>query len=142
MNDRLFEKFFEAERWEKAIKKGRKKGIPSAELSEMCRPEWRRNLAFQVATGMYRAAFPHEAMIPKDKPGEFRIVFVNEAKDRVILSIANDVYIDEYRNTMIHPHCVSYLPGYGTGKTVKRISPILEREAKKNGKKKKYNNRI
>lgn len=128
MEDKLFEKFFfEPERWEKAIRKGIEKGISRAELSEMCRPEWRRNLAFQFLTGNYRTAPPHMALIPKDKPGEFRTVFVNEAKDRVILSMINDLMIEEFRQDMIHPHCVSYLPGIGTGKIVTWISGILEK---------------
>lgn len=128
MEDKLFEKFFfEPERWERAIKIGREKGIPRDELSEMCSPEWRRNLAIQFITCNYRTAPPHMALIPKDKPGEFRTVFVNEAKDRVILSMINDLMIEEFRQDMIHPHCVSYLPGIGTGKIVTWISGVLEK---------------
>lgn len=125
MEDKLFEKFFlESERWERAIKKGIEKGIPRAELSEMCRPEWRRNLAIQFLTGNYKTAPPHMALIPKDKPGEFRTVYVNEAKDRVILSMLNDLFVEVFRD-MIHDHCLSYLPSIGTGKIVKYISPVL-----------------
>ena len=133
MEDRLFEKFFlESERWERAIKIGIEKGISRAELSEMCRPEWRRNLAVQFLTGNYRTAPPHMALIPKDKPGEFRTVFVNEGKDRVILSMINDLMVEEFRY-MIHPHCVSYLPGIGTGKIVTWISDILMKAKPVNG---------
>lgn len=72
MEDKLFEKFFfEPERWGKAIKIGREKGIPKQELSEMCSPEWRKNLAILFLTGKYRTAPPHMALIPKDKPGEY-----------------------------------------------------------------------
>lgn len=125
MEDKLFEKFFfEPERWERAIKTGIGKGIPRAELSEMCRPEWRRNLAVQFLTGKYLVAFPHMALIPKDKPGEYRTVYVNEAKDRVILSMLNDLFVEVFRD-MIHDHCLSYLPSIGTGKIVKYISPVL-----------------
>lgn len=127
MNERdlIFEKFFfEQGRWDKAIQNGKLKGIPKWELHEMCDPKWRAQLSVQVFTGCYKTAPPHMALIPKDKPGEFRTVFVNEPKDRVIFSMMNDLFVEEFRQ-MIHPHCVSYLPGIGTGKIVRWISDIL-----------------
>ena len=123
--DLMFEKFFfEPDRWDKAIKNGKLKGISKWELHEMCDPKWRAQLAVQVYSGCYKTAPPHMALIPKDKPGEFRTVFVNEPKDRVIFSMMNDLFVEEFRD-LIHPHCVSYLPGIGTGKIVKWISGIL-----------------
>ena len=123
--DALLKKFFESDRWNAAIRAGREKGISRDELHEMCTPEFRKALLCQLLNGTYTPVPPHTAKIPKDEPGKFRTVFVNEAKDRVIFSMMNSLFVDECRN-LIHPHCTSYLPGIGTGKVVMRISDVLQ----------------
>lgn len=120
--DYLFDAlFFDAERWEKAIAKGKEKDIDKCELSKLCDPAVREWLALKIANGEYKIAPPHMAKIPKDKPGEFRIVYVNEPIDRVLLSMINDLFMEKFGKDMIHESCKSYQSGIGCGKVVKEV---------------------
>lgn len=74
-----------------------------------------------MLNGEYEIAPPHTALIPKDTPGEFRTVYINEPIDRIWLSIANDLLFD-LMPEMVHPACKSYLKGVGCGKIVQSIS--------------------
>lgn len=126
MEDLLFKKLFlERWRWDNAIKKGLEKGIDRYELHEMSTIDWQKQFGVQLLNRTYNPAPPHMAEIPKDEPGKFRTVVINENKDRVINSMFNDLYIDVFKRDMIHPHCTSYLPGVGTGKIVTWISKLL-----------------
>lgn len=71
--------------------------------------------------GKYQIAPPHTAQIPKDVPGEFRTVYINEPMDRVVLSIANDLLFETCKD-MVHPACKSYQTGIGCGKVVKEAA--------------------
>jgi hypothetical protein len=77
-----------------------------------------------IARGEYEIAPPHTAQIPKENPGEFRTVYVNEGVDRVLLSITNDLLF-ELMPDMIHPVCRSYQKGVGCGKVVQEISKVI-----------------
>ena len=125
MEDKLLQMFFEPERWEYAIAKGVGKDVPKNVLFQLCKPEVRIKMYKAIADGTYMIAPPHTALIPKDTPGEFRTVYVNEAADRVLLSIVNDMLF-ELMPDRVHPACKSYLKGVGCGKIVQRVSEIIE----------------
>ncbi len=124
MKDIILEKFFEAGRWEYAIAKGVGKDVPKNVLYQLCLPETRAAMCKAIQNGTYEIAPPHTALIPKDTPGEFRTVYVNEGADRVLLSIANDLLF-ELMPDMVHPRCKSYLKGVGCGKIVKEVSSTI-----------------
>lgn len=121
MNDILLETFFQPERWEKALEKGLVKDIDKGVLSALTRPETRLRMYESIRDGKYEITPPHTALIPKDNPGEFRTVYINEPHDRVLLSICNDLLFDMMPE-MVHPSCRSYLTGVGCGMVVKDIS--------------------
>lgn len=113
--------FFEPERWRNAISKGIVKDIRKDQLYQLCKPEVRLDVYRAMKDGRYKISPPHTALIPKDTPGEFRTVYVNEPMDRIVLSIANDLLF-ELMPEMIHPRCKSYQKGIGCGKVVKEVS--------------------
>lgn len=116
--------FFDFERWKNAIAKGVLKGVPKNVLYSLCQPEMRASMYEAIKNGTYEIAPPHTALIPKDAPGEFRTVYVNEAADRVLLSIANDLLF-ELMPDKVHPACKSYLKGVGCGKVVQEASRAI-----------------
>lgn len=120
-NDKILQMFFEKERWTYAIDKGVGKDINKGQLYQLTKPEVRAKMYQAVVSGSYTIAPPHTAKIPKDTPGEFRTVYVNEPIDRIFLSIANDLLLD-LTPDMIHPACKSYQRGIGCGKIVQGIS--------------------
>ena len=120
MNDILLKKFFEIERWEKAIEIGVDKHIDKGELRKLCSPEFRVALCNAILNDNYEIAPPHQVEIPKDN-GDMRIVYVNENVDRIFLSIANDLFFEMFPE-FIHPSCKSYQKGMGCGKIVQEVS--------------------
>ena len=124
MEDKLLKMFFEPERWEYAIAKGIAKDVPKNVLYQLCKPEVRIRMYQAIAGGTYEIAPPHTAKIPKDTPGEWRTVYVNEGADRVLLSIANDLLF-ELMPDCVHPACKSYLKGVGCGKVVQEASAAI-----------------
>lgn len=126
--DKLLEMFFDFSRWEGAIAKGIVKDVPKATLYQLCKPEVRTAMYEAIRDGKYEIAPPHTALIPKDTPGEFRTVYVNEAADRVKLSIDNDLLF-ELMPDKVHPACKSYLKGVGCGKVVQEASNAICRYA-------------
>ena len=124
MEDKLLQMFFDFDRWEAAIAKGIVKDVPKASLYQLCKPETRMKMYYAIKNGEYEIAPPHTAQIPKDTPGEFRTVYVNEPADRVLLSIANDLLF-ELMPDKVHPRCKSYLKGVGCGKIVQRASDAI-----------------
>ena len=132
MNDKILQMFFEQERWEYAIAKGVGKDVPKNWLYQLCKPEVRIAMYQAIASGTYEIAPPHTARIPKDTPGEFRTVYVNEPADRVLLSIANDLLF-ELMPDMVHPRCKSYLKGVGCCHVVKEVSNQIVVTAMGNG---------
>lgn len=120
-NDKILQMFFEKERWAYAIDKGVGKDINKGQLYQLTKPEVRAKMYQAIVSGNYVIAPPHTAKIPKDTPGEFRTVYVNEPIDRIFLSIANDLLID-LTPEMIHPACKSYQRGIGCGMVVQNVS--------------------
>ena len=122
--DKILQMFFDGGRWEYAIEKGVGKDVPKNVLYQLCKPETRLKMYEAIKAGTYEIAPPHTALIPKDTPGEFRTVYVNEAADRVLLSIANDLLF-ELMADKVHPSCKSYLKGVGCGKVVQEASRAI-----------------
>lgn len=122
--DKILQMFFEHDRWVYAIEKGVGKDVPKNVLYQLCKEEVRIKMYEAIRTGNYEIAPPHTAQIPKDTPGEFRTVYVNEAADRVLLSIANDLLF-ELMPDKVHPSCKSYLKGIGCGKVVQEASNAI-----------------
>ena len=120
MKDIILEKFFEIDRWQKAIDKGVVKDIRKDQLIKLTKEETRLAIYKLMREGKYEISPPHTAKIPKDN-GDFRTVYVNEPIDRIILSIANDLLF-ELMPEMVHPACKSYQTGIGCGKVVKEVS--------------------
>lgn len=125
MEDKILRMFFEPDRWEYAIAKGIVKDVPKNVLYQLCKEEEVRvKMYVAIRDGKYEIAPPHTAQIPKDTPNEFRTVYVNEAADRVLLSIANDLLF-ELMPDKVHPACKSYLKGVGCGKVVQEASAAI-----------------
>lgn len=120
MNDILLQKFFEIDRWEKAIETGVDKHINKGELLKLTSPQFRALMCERIINDNYEIAPPHQAAIPKDN-GDMRIVYVNENVDRIFLSIANDLFFEMFPE-FIHPSCKSYISGIGCGKVVQQVS--------------------
>ena len=129
--DKILQMFFDGGRWEYAIEKGVGKDVPKNVLYQLCKPEMRLKMYERIKAGAYEIAPPHTALIPKDTPGEFRTVYVNEAADRVLLSITNDLLF-ELMGDRVHPSCKSYLKGVGCGKVVQEASAAIVALTSKN----------
>jgi len=127
MKDKLLEMAFtEPERWRAAIEKGLGKGINKMVLRELCSEKTRVEIYQSIRNGTYEIAPPHTAQIPKDEPGQFRTVYVNEPMDRVLLSLINDLLFDTCKD-MVHPACMSYQKGLSCGTVVEQVSKNVER---------------
>ena len=122
--DKILAMFFEHDRWVYAVEKGCVKDVPKNVLYQLCKPEVRLQMYHAIVTGNYEIAPPHTAQIPKETPGEFRTVYVNEGVDRVLLSIANDLLF-ELMPDKVHTSCKSYLKGTGCGKVVQEASAAI-----------------
>lgn len=132
MTDILLQKFFEPERWEKAIETGVGKGIDKGELRQLCSPEIRATLYIHIKNNNYEIAPSHMAQIPKDD-GTYRTVYINENIDRIFLSITNDLLFEMFPD-MIHSSCKSYQKGIGCGKVVQEaVKHIHKSESKEFG---------
>ena len=123
MADVILQKFFEIERWERAIEKGVIKDIRKDQLIKLTSEETRLAMAKAMKDGRYEISPPHTAKIPKDN-GDFRTVYVNEPIDRIVLSIANDLLF-ELMPEMVHKSCKSYQTGIGCGAVVIEASKTI-----------------
>lgn len=131
MNDKILTMFFDIERWKTAIEKGIVKDIRKDQLVQLTGESTRIAMAEAMLGGKYQISPPHTAQIPKDD-GTFRTVYVNEPADRVVLAIANDLFID-LTPDFIHPACKSYQKGIGCGKIVKEVSKRIVNAKNVNG---------
>lgn len=123
MADIILQKFFEIERWTKAIEKGVVKDIRKDQLILLTSEETRIKMYRAMYKGTYEISPPHTAKIPKDN-GDFRTVYVNEPIDRIVLSIANDLLF-ALCPEMVHKQCKSYQTGIGCGKIVLEVSNTI-----------------
>lgn len=123
---KLLEMIFDHSRWEDMIIKAEEKGINLAVIKQLCVPQVRLRLYKAIVSGNYEIAPPHIARIPKDVPGEFREVYVNEDVDRIVLTLINDC-LSELFSDMIHKQCKSYQKGIGCQEVVQKVSKEIKR---------------
>ena len=119
--------FSELQIWENAIMDGKEKKIKQKILEKASDPNERDELKNKIANHGYHIKPPHEAQIPKDD-GTMRTVYANEAEDRILLTVINNVFF-KYFSDMIHPTCKSYQIGIGCGKIVKQITKTIENQS-------------
>lgn len=119
--DKLLEMFFNHDIWQEMIDKANEKGINLTVVKQLCVPQVRVQLYERIINGQYEIAPPHIAKIPKDTPGEFREVYVNEDVDRIVLTLINDCLCELFPE-LIHPHCKSYQKGIGCQEVVQTIT--------------------
>ena len=62
MEDKLIKAMFDPERWHKALEHGTDKGITTAVLTSLVRPEVRAALYVAMRDGKYAIAPPHTAL--------------------------------------------------------------------------------
>ena len=117
--DKLYEEFFKDERWEKAIAIAVDKNMPHDKLETMCNPKFREGLAILLKHNLYNIEKPHQQAIPKDDGGT-RIVYINEYRDRVILSIINDMLF-EFCGSLISERSKAYQTDLSCGKVVREV---------------------
>ncbi len=126
--DEKLEMFCDNALWGKAIQHLIDKGVRPSELSQFTDAEFRTKLIMVIANGQYHVAPPHVTLIPKDKPGEFRKVYVNTVMDRLVLTLINEVYTTMY-GYMFHEHCVSYRKGIGVKNIIGNITAELQKNS-------------
>lgn len=121
MTSKLFDMMCETQRWQELLDNATAKGIDLCTIRELCFSSKRNEVLSLIQADKYTIFPPHIARIPKDTPGEFREVYVNEGLDRIILTLINDC-LSELFKEMIHPSCKSYQKGIGTQAVVKEIA--------------------
>lgn len=122
----LLRTMFETDRWQELLDRATEKDIDLTTIKKLCDPMERMKLYTVIAQDKYNVFPPHIALIPKDTPGEFREVYVNEPRDRIVLTLINDCLSEMFAD-MIHPQCKSYQKGIGTQAVVKNISQEIVR---------------
>lgn len=117
--DKLLDAFFEPDRWTKAIQVAVDKNMPHDKLEIMCGKRFREGLAIMLKNNLYDIERPHQQAIPKDDGGT-RIVYINEYRDRVILSIINDMLF-EFCESLISERSKAYQTNLSCGKVVREV---------------------
>ena len=115
--DDITRRFFELERWQRALDTAVDKRINRALLREMAKPETRIALYYAIVQRRYSISPPRAVLIPKDNHGNYRMVYVNDPADRVILAITNELFFN-LTPDCLHPASKSYVTGIGTGQVV------------------------
>ena len=125
MYSKLLQEAFKEERIMYALKHAKEKKLNPKLIRRFCDPSYIGYIVNLIVTNSYNIAYPTEAEIPKDEPGKFRTVFMNEPVDRIIMSLLADTVSDIFKD-MIHPSCRSYQKGMGTQQTVCEISKCIQ----------------
>lgn len=126
--DIILERLFgEKERLERAISHGLDKHIDKASLRPLTNPDTWANVYLSIKNGTYKFSPPHESLVAKDN-GEYRIVYILEDVDRILMSMYNDL-IFEMCPQLVHPRCKSYKKGVGCGKVVQEAVATIKRTA-------------
>lgn len=128
--DEKFELMFSKEAHQRMIDYGVKKGITKELVRHYTDAQHWFELSQEILHG-YTIQPPHIALIPKDDSTEMRKVYVNSPKDRMVLSLINDVYYQLYCDRF-HPNCVSYQRGIGVSNIIKKISTKIIKYEKRN----------
>ena len=117
--DKLLFEFFRPERWEKAIAVAVDKNMPYEQLENYCSKAFREGLEIMLKNNLYDIERPYQQAIPKDDGGT-RIVYINEYRDRVILSIINDMLF-EFCGSLISERSKAYQTDLSCGKVVREV---------------------
>jgi hypothetical protein len=117
----LLKAIFEPERLQTAIEKAQVKELPEKDIRDWADPDTRLQIFSLVYNDQYSIFPPTVSKIPKDTPGEYREVYINQPRDRILLILINDALCEMFSD-MIHPACTSYQKGLSTQKTVRRVS--------------------
>ena len=125
----LLTKMFEHDRWQQLLDNATEKEIDLTTIKELCYPENRMALFEVIYQDKYNIFPPRIALIPKDTPNEFREVYVNTPRDRIVLTLINDCLCEMFAD-MVHPQCKSYQKGIGSQKVVKEVSNEIVRLGK------------
>lgn len=125
LKDVKFEMMFSKEAHQRMIEYGVKKGIAKGLVRYYTDAQHWYELSQEILNG-YKIQPPHIALIPKEDSNEMRKVYVNSPKDRMVLSLINDIYYQLYSNRF-HPNCVSYQRGIGVSKIIKKISNEIKK---------------
>lgn len=127
MESKLLTYMFNFELWQKELPEFLEDKHINVTLGKMlCTPQVRLKMYLATRDGQYEISPPYAALIPKDKPNEFRRVWINETPDRWWLRLANCA-LNHYCSSMIHPCVKSYQRGIGTQETVQNISKEIVR---------------
>ena len=129
MQSKLLKMMFDFERWNELMIKANEKKINLSTLKQLSIPHTRVRLYESIINYQYEIMCPHIARIPKDVPGEFREVYVNEDVDRIILTLINDC-LNELFPELIHPQCKSYQKGIGCQEVVQTITKEISKLTK------------
>ena len=122
MESKLLNYMFDFELWKKELPEFlEEKHINVTQGKMLCTPQVRLRMYLATREEKYEISPPFAALIPKDKPGEFRRVWINETPDRWWLRLANCA-LNHFCSSMIHPCVKSYQRGIGTQETVQNIS--------------------
>ena len=121
MTDTLLHECMKRKYWEEALHSGVTKEIPKGILNNLSNPEYRAKLFESILKEEYTIAPPKTQKIPKDKPGEFRTVYINNGVDRILLRVVTNALFNLTPH-WISKHCTSYQKGIGTGKVIQRVS--------------------
>lgn len=120
MTNRLLEAMASPEKWSALIKKAEVKGLSRPLIQSLISSDERLKILDMISNDDYSIFPPKVAQIPKGN-GEFRSVYVNSDRDRIVLTLINDCLCDLFKD-MIHPCCRSYQKGLSTQKTVREVS--------------------
>lgn len=127
MESKLLTYMFDFELWKTELPEFlEEKHINVTLGKQLCTPQVRLRMYLATRDGQYEISPPYAALIPKDKPGEFRRVWINETPDRWWLRLANCA-LNYYCRSMISPFVTSYQRGLGTQETVQNISREIVR---------------
>lgn len=127
MESKLLNYMFDFELWKKELPEFLEdKHINVTLGKQLCTPQVRLRMYLATRDEKYEISPPYAALIPKDKPNEFRRVWINETPDRWWLRLANCA-LNHYCSSMIHPCVKSYQRGIGTQETVQNISKEIVR---------------
>lgn len=116
----LMEDFFDTEFYDSAIEKSLDKQISAAQIRKFCTVAFRLKLLQDLEEGKYKIAPPHVSYIPKDD-GTLREIYVNSAKDRMILTLINAIWYKRHAD-MISPACKAYISGSSCAKVVREVA--------------------
>lgn len=127
MESKLLTYMFDFELWKKELPEFlEEKHINVTIGKQLCTPQVRLQLYLATKSEQLEISPPYAALIPKDKPGEFRRVWINETVDRWWLRLANCA-LNHYCSSMIHPCVKSYQRGLSSQETVQEVSREIVR---------------